>query len=386
MTRVCLYIGSYPPYTGGGFTYKFEIISAIKELNQKKIDYFVAGENPEWEKIVQGLGIEFRQVPKNQNESGRFAFPKQRKQQNKRKNFLIENQVSCAVHLSPLEYIDLDIPFAQVVWDLQHRRQPIFSEVSYDGEWLRREALYKTTLPRAAAVIVGNETGKLDVINFYGVCSENIFCIPLPTPSDALKSGNSARKSNISGEYIFYPAQLWPHKNHRVILEAQKILKDSYKWELPLVLTGEDRGNLNTILKISERHSVSHQVQYLGAVSRSEILCLYKNALALVFPSLFGPDNIPPLEAFALECPVLAADVAGSKEQLKDAVGWFEPLNAKSLVDQILNIKNNQEWTKTIVQKGKTLAELYNAKNYAQKLTKVVEQILLIKDRWTPCQ
>ena len=354
-------------------------------LKEKKIEYFVAGENAEWQKLAKNLGCEFQQVPKNEDRSKPFFFLPRKKQTNKRKTFLIANQVSCVVNLSPLEWIDLDIPFVQVVWDLQHRRQPIFAEVSYDGEWMRREALYKTTLPRAAAVIVGNETGKLDVKTFYGVSCENIHLIPLPTPSDALESCDSSTPERSPlGEYIFYPAQLWPHKNHRVIIEAQRILKENYQWELPLVLTGEDQGNLNNLLKISEEQSVAHLFQYLGVVSRSEILSLYKNALALVFSSMFGPDNIPPLEAFALGCPVLAADVAGSKEQLKEAVGWFEPLNAKSLADQILKIKNNQEWTKTLVQKGKSLADLYKPKNYAQKLTEVVKYILSVKNRWTP--
>jgi len=387
MNKVCLYIGSYPPYTGGGFTYKTEVISAIIGLDKKNIEYFLAGENAEWEQLAKSLGCEFQQVPKNENKPNSFFLPRKKNQPNKRKAFLVKNQVSCVVHLSPLEWIDLDIPFVQVVWDLQHRRQPIFPEVSYDGEWLKRETLYKNTLSRAAAVIVGNESGKNDVTTFYGTCPENIFLIPLPTPGDAMEPGIGSRaKRNTLGEYIFYPAQLWPHKNHRLIIEAQKILKVDHQWELPLVLAGTDRGNLDALQIISRKYSVNHLFQYLGAVDRLEIINLYKNALALVFPSMFGPDNIPPLEAFALGCPVLAADVPGSREQLKNAAGWFDPLDAKSLVDQILKVKNDQEWVKDIVSRGKVLAKLYAPENYAQELLKVIEKVLFIKNRWTPSQ
>ena len=31
------------------------------------------------------------------------------------------------------------------------------------------------------------------------------------------------------GDYLFFPAQLWPHKNHLTILRAVKILNDKYK-------------------------------------------------------------------------------------------------------------------------------------------------------------
>jgi glycosyltransferase involved in cell wall biosynthesis len=385
MNRVCLYIGSYSPYTGGGFTYKTEIVTALAGLKQKEIEYFVAGENNEWKKIAENLGCKFEQVPKRETKKPSL-FPFLKKDvKNKRQSFLIENRTSCVVNLSPLEWIHLDTPFIQVVWDLQHRRQPIFPEVSYDGEWSTREASYKSTLTRAGAVIVGNETGKQDVQAFYGVCPDNIHLIPLPTPSDALNTNNSpTKKANTPGEYIFYPAQLWPHKNHRVILEAQKILREEFQWELPLVLTGTNRGNLDALTNISKKYSVSHLFNYVGVVDRAEIFSLYKNAMALVFPSMFGPDNIPPLEAFALECPVLAADVPGAREQLKDGAGWFEPLNARILAEQLLRIKNDRLWKKNMLARGKELAALYKTENYAKELNMIIKKILLIRNRWEP--
>ena len=44
--------------------------------------------------------------------------------------------------------------------------------------------------------------------------------------------------------------------------------------------------------------------------------------------SLFGPENLPPLEAMALGCPVVAADVPGAREQLGDAALRVPPIDA----------------------------------------------------------
>ena len=46
---------------------------------------------------------------------------------------------------------------------------------------------------------------------------------------------------------------------------------------------------------------------------------LYKESIALVMPSYFGPTNIPPLEAFNLGVPVLYSDLPGLKDQVGDA-------------------------------------------------------------------
>src|SRR5256885_13294906 len=58
------------------------------------------------------------------------------------------------------------------------------------------------------------------------------------------------------------------------------------------------------------------QVEIRDFAARDEVLALYRTAAALVFPTFFGPDNLPPLEAFAAGCPVLASRVEGADEQL----------------------------------------------------------------------
>jgi len=85
------------------------------------------------------------------------------------------------------------------------------------------------------------------------------------------------------------------------------------------VFSGADEGNLSYILKHAEALGVREQVDYRGRVSDEALLALYRGALALVFASAVAPDNLQPLEAMALGCPVIAADVPGAREQYGDA-------------------------------------------------------------------
>jgi len=100
-----------------------------------------------------------------------------------------------------------------------------------------------------------------------------------------------------------------------VILEALKILKQDHSIELPCVFTGADQGNLAYVLRYAERLGVQDLIDYRGKVSDVELAALYKGAVALVYASAVGPDNLPPLEAMALACPVITADVPGAREQ-----------------------------------------------------------------------
>ena len=120
----------------------------------------------------------------------------------------------------------VEIPYISTVWDLQHRLQPFFPEVSVSGwVWEDREKVYSSILPRAAYVITGTEEGKKEVMRFYGIDSERIISIPFPSPSyDDVKILDNCNLI-IEKNYLFYPAQFWPHKNHIALLYALNILK-----------------------------------------------------------------------------------------------------------------------------------------------------------------
>src|SRR6202795_4272080 len=106
-----------------------------------------------------------------------------------------------------------------------------------------------------------------------------------------------------------------------------KSLHDKYGYEPQLVFTGSDKplfnyakqGNQSFVQERAHDLSLPDQVIFAGFVSREDLIGLYQQALALVYPSFFGPENLPPLEAFALGCPVIVARISGSREQFADA-------------------------------------------------------------------
>src|SRR4051812_28413547 len=68
------------------------------------------------------------------------------------------------------------------------------------------------------------------------------------------------------GDYIFYPAQLWQHKNHLMLVEALARYRDQSGAELTCVLTGGDYGHWPAIEARARARGLS-QLLYLGRVS-----------------------------------------------------------------------------------------------------------------------
>jgi len=247
------------------------------------------------------------------------------------------------------------------VWDLCHRDFMEFPEVRDKRAFETREDVYQRVLTKAIAVIVDSELGKENVVRRYGVDPERVGILHFsPAPEirlddDAYQSGfvDIKQKYQINGDYIYYPAQFWAHKNHVYILKAMALLKEKHDTELYAVFSGADKGNLDHVLAVAESLRIKHLVKYVGFVSNEEIPYLYKQSLALVMPTYFGPTNLPPLEAFQLGVPVIYSDLPGLREQVGDAALLIDLSNPQSLVDQLLSLLHQPELCKNLIEKGR---------------------------------
>jgi glycosyltransferase involved in cell wall biosynthesis len=284
-------------------------------------------------------------------------------------------------------YAEIDIPYIFTVWDLQHRLQPWFPEVSAKGEWRERERIYATAIPRALAVIVGTEAGRAEIVQFYRVPPERVKLIPLPTPNFALSAPKDSGKEvlakyRIPEGYLFYPAQFWPHKNHIGLLLAVNILREEYNLSLPVVFIGSDKGNLQYVRRVVDELGLAAQVHFLGFVPQKDLIGLYRNAFALTNVTFFGPENLPPLEAFALGCPVIASNVSGAQEQLGDAALLVEPKNERQIADAIKRLHDEPILRDTLVSRGVARASKWTAEDFVKSILSLIDELEPVRRCW----
>ena len=302
-------------------------------------------------------------------------------------NAIEENNIELLYFPGPNPYsITFDIPYIFTVWDLQHRLHPEFPEVSGNGEWNRREQLFQEAIGKAYAIIVDAETGKEDVFRFYNVRAEKIFVlpyVPLKLNRTAKKPPESIEdKYKIHSDYIFYPAQFWPHKNHVAILKALKIVKEEYDTYISAVFTGSDKGNLAYIKKLTDDLGLTKQIFFPGFVSDDVIPTLYRGAVALVMPTYFGPSNIPVSEAFAYHCPVITSDIRGIRDQVGEAGLLVDPGDFKALSEAILSIYRDRTLRRKLIDNGIKKSLSWTGKDYIEKLIEIIDSFSSVRSCW----
>lgn len=384
--RIGIFIGDHAPVIGGNHTFQDSILMAMEDSVSSHELYVLGYDSFNGRKLGSGVRTNVTYVSMEKPSILQRAISCWFNGVAYRGN-VVRGSLDRMIKMHSIEMLwflthqieVIDIPFIGTVLDIEHRVHPFFPEVSITGnKWDTREKFFNFMIPRATCVICGTEEGKRQIIHFYHPDPERVRVIPFFVPSFALDILNV--DSDVAGEigieraYLLYPAQFWPHKNHVCLLNALKILVEDYGVDFQLVFSGDDKGNASYVEQQAAKLGVRDRVIFAGFVSQAELAGLYRNAFALVYPSFFGPDNLPPLEAFALGCPVIAADGAGAREQLGDAALLVDPKNEQEFCDAVLRLMNDPMLREELKEKGqKRVAELTPERYVARVLSFVDE-------------
>ena len=247
--------------------------------------------------------------------------------------------------------------------------------------------MYSFMLPRASYIITGNAAGAMEISTSYGILPERIKTIPFFTPEFALNAppdgnGTDAPEPELE-PYIFYPAQFWAHKNHLRVLQALNILRSAkYNRKLRVVFTGSDQGNLSYVKTMVSQLALEDWVTIKGFVPREELIRLYRHAKAMVYVSYLGPNNLPPLEAMVLGCPVIVSDLAGHRQQLGDAAWYADPDSAEDIAAKIEALLSAPQTRTTLIAKGHQLARDLTPQRYGKNIMGVIRELMLKRECW----
>jgi len=341
---------------GGGFQQSLTNILILKQKETPKIKFIFFTTEKENVKFLKKYDIDsfffnFTKIKKFLQLVSRYfllhnvlTFVKY----NYIENILRKKNIDLVYFLGPSKlslYLE-SMNFIITVWDLSHRDMPEFPEVRRGYEFEKREIIYQASIKKAIAIIADSEIGKINIIKRYHA-DENRIYIAKFLPSYQIfeehkNSYNVRELYRLNNNYIFYPAQFWAHKNHKYIIDALNILKNKYFINVDAVFCGSDKGNLKFIVEYIKKNNLNEQIHFLGFVPAEHYSELFKESLALVMPTYFGPTNIPPIEAFELEVPVLYSDLPEFKYDLKNMVIYLDLNEPSDLADKLYSLLNNK--------------------------------------------
>ena len=313
--------------------------------------------------------------------------------QNKFESFLKSKNIDLVYFVGPSQYSLYleDTKFFLTVPDVSVRENLEFPEIIDKSEFLRKDNIFQKSLPRALGIITNSEIIKKRISFFYGVLEERIFIIS-QQPSETI---NKFEKININLQkelrenlklpknYIFYPAMYLPHKNHKTLIDALKILKHNESTKnLKLVCCGNDIGYLKNLKNYVRKCDLEKEIIFLNFVEDEHLPYLYLDSSVLIMPSLIGPTNIPPWEAFKMKTPVIYSNLKGIKEVLGDAVCYVNPFDADDIAKATTKIITDKSFRETLIDNGVKKLNETKANNDFSTFFKIINNYRKIQKLW----
>jgi glycosyltransferase involved in cell wall biosynthesis len=246
----------------------------------------------------------------------------------------------CDVALFPLCFMPsyrLRVPSIVSFHDLQHETFPQF----FSWRSLRaRRVLFGATFRHASVMQASSLAMKHEALRVYGdrLLPDRIAVIPEGVEYSLFAATADADARALYGlpeEFLFYPAQLWHHKNHMRLLQALDALADS-GLRIPLVLTGAEYEAGPAVRQFIADRGFAKQVFVLGKVPFGSLLSLYQQATYVISASLHESNCLPLLEAAASGTPILAADIPANRETAAIfRLPLFDPLDIGNIVSML---------------------------------------------------
>ncbi len=297
-------------------------------------------------------------------------------------NFLEKN---CDVLYTPttvLNTYNLAIPTIVSMHDIQQFHFPNFFSKK---ELKLRNLKFSCTVKTVNYIQASSEFIKQDLLKHYNsLRKEQIIVINEGVNIEKFKKTkikNFNFKYKLPKNYLFYPAQTWPHKNHITVLKALKILKEE-NLLIPLVMCGSKKSSHNEILLFIHNNNLEN-VHHLGVVSEDELVYLYKKAKLFITAVLYESSSLPILEAAASGINIIASKTPPNIEySLNLKIDLFDPLDSVSLAELLRklfskeNIKKNE---KVVINNNQKIFKFSWIK-VAEKYNYFLEKIINKKD------
>jgi glycosyltransferase involved in cell wall biosynthesis len=231
-------------------------------------------------------------------------------------------------------------------------------------------------LRNAQRVVCASENTKRDLLSFYGIRNKPISVVypGLNRQSFYPRERGLVRKRYGFGEYLFYVGDMRPYKNLKRSLEAFARLDLE---SLRFVVVGKKDPRFYPKLRMEvDRLSLKDRVVFMGYVPGEELPCLYSEARALVFPSLYEGFGLPPLEAMACGCPVVTSNAASLPEVCGEAAHYVDPESVDSIAEGISRVVTDQNLRNTLIHKGIQRAKLFSWEKAAKMVLNIFEDVL----------
>ena len=230
--------------------------------------------------------------------------------------------------------------------DFQHVHLPEFFTAE---ERSMRDREFSALCSSCDKIIVSSGCARLDLLNFFPQHAGKVELLrfvasPIPLKDSA---GLEVLQEiyNFDQPYFLLPNQFWAHKNHRVVIDALKILLCRNQ-PLIVLATGSPQDYRNpsffpALMQHAADSGVLGSFRVLGLIPFDHLVGLMRHAVAFINPSKFEGWSTSVEEAKSMGKAIVLSDLPVHREQNPERGFYFPADDPEALADALIAAYNS---------------------------------------------
>ena len=257
------------------------------------------------------------------------------------------------------------------IHDVCWKRYP---ETMHPLSYLADAAFMPSAIKRADVVVAVSHATAEDIAHFWPSAISRIRVIPLGVDHDWFDISNTDNQSDPFsefGRYFLSVGTIEPRKNIVRVLKAYASLAVRDPSCPSLVIVGKMGWGSDSPLVLARSLGVAHRVVWLRSASDDQLKHLYRQAVALVFPSLYEGFGLPALEAMAAGTPVITSNRASLPEVVGNAALLVDPLRVDDIREAMRALASDDALRAGLIERGIERAGQFSWENTSSRMLDV---------------
>jgi glycosyltransferase involved in cell wall biosynthesis len=244
---------------------------------------------------------------------------------------------------------------------------PLRTKYRNGWQYLTFRYLIPIILKRASYILSVSETTKNLIIKNYAINPDKIKVISNAVDHKKFTPSISIAKQN----NLLVIGAFAEHKNTHELITNHVLWSHKYK----LDIISRESSYLKGLKIMCHSFGIQDRVNFIPWVDDETLVHKYRQAKALIYPSLEEGFGIPPLEAMCTNTPVVISDIPVHREVCGDAGIYITPGEQRSW-QRAFDILDQEELVNVYVSRGLEHAKQFSWDNSARQFNEFLKSIL----------
>jgi glycosyltransferase involved in cell wall biosynthesis len=276
----------------------------------------------------------------------------------------------CPGNTAPIVSLVGSTPVVVTVHSLAFKRCP----AAYSR---RFRAWYNCITPlimrRAAGIVTVSESERANILLSYPAVSGRV--IAIQNGSAPMGTANGLGPPPAKRPYVLYVGSVSACKNLSGMLAAFARLAEQ-RPDLHLVVAAGTSAAFAPV-RLGTDARARDRIVFLGHADDHVLAGAYHHASCLVFPSLYEASPLPPTEAMAHGCPVVAADIPALRERCGNAALYCDPRDPASIAGAVARILDDPALASGLRAAGGRRAASFTWQSCADSTLQVLREVAM---------